>query len=88
MENKKSITEIKESIRKELIIIQECSSRFTAIFQNMPKEFAQELHDNYLGEQPTRAVLSGYFHGSFLEDEYKKKLLQILKDKFIDDSTK
>lgn len=87
MENQKSFHEIKESIMQELFALQKCRSALKSIFENTPKEFAKQLHDNYLGVGPTRAVLSGHFHGS-LNKEERLELLQILEGKFIDDPEK
>ncbi len=85
MENQKSFNEIKELIKNELLILQKPRiEALKLIIENVPEKFAQQLHDNYLGVGPTRAVLSGHFHGS-LNSEEREELLQILAEKFIHD---
>ena len=88
MENQKSFYEIEESIKNELSKLQ--SQRIEAlklIMENVPEEFVQKLHDNYLGVNPTIAMLSAQFH-AVLNNEEREELLQILAKKRIDDSLK
>ena len=85
MENQKSFNEIEKLIRNELLILQKPRiEALKLIIEDVPKKFAQKLHDNYLGVSPTRAILSTQFHGS-LNSEERQELLQILDEKFTDD---
>ncbi len=84
MENQKSFSEIEELIKNELLILQKPRiEALKLIMENVPEEFAQKLHDNYLGIGPTRATLSAKFHG-ILNSEEREELLQILTEKRMD----
>lgn len=84
MENQKSFNEIEESIKNELSKLQRPRiERLKLIIENVPEKFVQKLHDNYLGESPTRAVLSAQFH-AILDSAEKEELLSILSKKITD----
>ncbi|MFT5846768.1 hypothetical protein [Psychroserpens sp.] len=88
MEHQQSFTEITELIRNELVKLQKPRiDTLKLIMDNVPKEFAVKLHDNYLGVGPTRATLSATFH-DILNDQEREELLQILAKKRIDDPEK
>jgi len=84
MENGKSFNEIEESISQEFMTLIESKLRLKSIFEKIPKSLTQKFHDNYLGLEPTRAVLSGQFHAS-LNSLERQELLQILSEKYLDD---
>ena len=85
MEHQISFNEVEESIQSELKRTLDCKLKLRKLFEEIPKEYARKLHDNYLGEGPTRAILSGHFHET-LNEEDRRDLLQILEKKFMVES--
>ncbi len=80
MEKQTSFYKVEAAIRNALLQFQESKSNLRQTFDNVPDRFAKKLRANYLGEKPTRAILSGLFHGS-VDSQTRGKLLNLLQHK-------